>query len=816
MPPSAEPLSTRARRLPLAVWIWLAALLIGAVIAGRASFTADLSAFLPRSPTEEQQLLVDQLRDGMISRLVLIGIEAPDPEARAALSRGLAQRLRQTEAFAAVNNGEPVSQKQDRAYLFNNRYLLSPAVDPQRFTVEGLRSALGETLDLLASPAGLMVKDMLAQDPTGEMAQLLSQFNGGRQPRKQGGVWVAKDGRRALLLAQTRAMGSDTDAQEQAVAAIRQAFEGARAELAKTRPEAASGKLLLTGPGVFSVNARNTITEEATRLSIISTAMIMVLLLAVYRSFVTLALGLLPVASGILAGVVAVSLGFGVVHGITLGFGTTLIGEAIDYSIYLFVQSGKSAGSAQWVKQFWPTIRLGVLTSISGFVALLFSGFPGLAQLGLYSVAGLVTASCVTRFVLPSLLPAGFAIRDLSHVGLRVQNLLGRLQRLKILVLALVVSACAILVYKHDRLWNTELNALSPVSAADQELDAMLRQDMGAPDVRYLVVVKGADVEQVLQSAERISARLEPLVEQGALASFETPSRYLPSMASQKMRLASLPPGDELARRLQQASAGMPFQPALMAPFVASVDRIASQAARQPERLLLTRDSLKGTSMALATDALLIDKGGQASGLLPLTASPNQEIDPARIRRVIEEAGVPKAYFVDMKLETDRLYRGYLHEAIVLSLCGLGAIAALLALALRSPRRLWAVLAPLGGAVLVVAGLLALCSQRMTILHLIGLLLIVAVGSNYALFFDQPNRGEQGAKSVAPSTLASLLFANVTTVIGFGLLGLSSVPVLNAIGVTVGPGAVLALLFSAIFSNSGSASRAEPSTSTTS
>ena len=82
----------------------------------------------------------------------------------------------------------------------------------------------------------------------------------------------------------------------------------------------------------------------------------------------------------------------------------------------------------------------------------------------------------------------------------------------------------------------------------------------------------------------------------------------------------------------------------------------------------------------------------------------------------------------------------------------------------------------------------------MIILHLIGLLLIAAVGSNYALFF---NTG--AGKAIAPHTLASLLFANMTTVIGFGLLAFSQVPVLHAIGITVGPGAVMALLFSAVF-----------------
>ena len=58
-----------------------------------------------------------------------------------------------------------------------------------------------------------------------------------------------------------------------------------------------------------------------------------------------------------------------------------------------------------------------MLTSVVGFATLLFSGFPGLAQLGLYSVSGIVVAAGVTRFVLPTLLPAGFRVRDVSFLG---------------------------------------------------------------------------------------------------------------------------------------------------------------------------------------------------------------------------------------------------------------------------------------------------------------------------------------------------------------------------------------------------------------
>ena len=77
----------------------------------------------------------------------------------------------------------------------------------------------------------------------------------------------------------------------------------------------------------------------------------------------------------------------------------------------------------------------------------------------------------------------------------------------------------------------------------------------------------------------------------------------------------------------------------------------------------------------------------------------------------------------------------------------------------------------------------------------VGWLLVVAVGSNYALFFDRPD----ARTSIAPRTLASMLFANLTTVAGFGVLAFSKVSLLQAMGVTVAPGVILALIYAAIF-----------------
>ncbi|WP_322068746.1 MMPL family transporter [Paraburkholderia bannensis] len=794
-----------------AVLIWLLFLLACAGAIARAHFSADLSAFLPSAPTAGQRVLVDQLRDGVVSRLILVGVEGGDTAARAQISRQIAATLRADSQFAAVHNGEAVNDARDQQFVYAHRYALSPAVTPQRFTADGLHAALGDSLDLLSSSAGLMAKDLLPHDPTGEVAALIGQLDGAAQPATRDGVWASRDGTRAVLVAQTAAAGSDTDAQAHAIDAIQRAFDTATHAL----PQAGNYHIEMSGPGVFAVQTRDAIRHDVERISALSFVLIVALLLALYRSPRTLVLGLLPVLSGVAAGIAAVSLAFGTVHGITLGFGTTLIGEAVDYSIYLFVQSAQAhaqtpAGARNedtlraWVAAYWPTIRLGVLTSVCGFASMLFSGFPGLVQLGAFSIAGLVTAALVTRFVLPRLQGGPVAMRDVTRLASWLARAAQAAPRLRWALAALALAAVAVLALHRDGLWSHELSSLSPVPAASQALDARLRADVGAPDVRYLVEIPAASEQAALEGAEKIGAQLQPLVDRGVLAGFESPARYLPSAATQRARMASLPDAATLAARMREALADQPIalKPDAFAPFLADVAAARTAAP-------ITRADLRGTSMALAVDALLTRRAdGGWNAMLALrapdgaTQADTSSLDAAPIRAAVTNAQVPGALFVDMKTEADRLYANYVREDLRLSLAGFAAIAVLLAIALRSAKRAARALAPLIAAVLVVAAGFALAGVPLTILHLVGMLLIVAVGSNYALFFckhdEVSSQASHASHAIAPGTLVSLLVANLATVAGFGLLALSHVPLLETFGLTVGPGAMLALAFAAI------------------
>ena len=158
--------------------------------------------------------------------------------------------------------------------------------------------------------------------------------------------------------------------------------------------------------------------------------------------------------------------------------------------------------------RIWPTLRLGLVTSVVGFGALLLSGFPGLAQLGLFSCVGLVTALLVTRWVLPELAPPLTEPPLLRTLAGWIPPSRSRSAAWRLGLYALT-GVCAIwLGARGSQLWNDELAALSPIPERDQQLDENMRRDLQLPDVRHLVVASADSEQSALVAAESVGSPL--------------------------------------------------------------------------------------------------------------------------------------------------------------------------------------------------------------------------------------------------------------------------------------------------------------------
>lgn len=768
------------------VWLfgWLAMLAASAWIAfAHTRIYTDLTGFLPTAPDRSQQLLLDQLRDGPASRLILMGIEGDDPPHLASLSHALSEALRKDKRLALVQNGELDTLGAEREILTRYRYLLSPDISAEHFGVQALKKALQRSAELLISPAGALFKPLIPLDPTGEIPRIASLWTPATAIKLQEGVWFSADSRRALLVVQTNASGMDAVQQQEIITALQQHFSVIRQAMPSAKAGAA--RLLLSGTPVFAAESRQMIEQDSWRLSLVAALLVLLVLLVAYRSIGLTVLAFIPVASGLLAGVAAVSLTFGGVHGITLAFGATLIGEAVDYPNYVFLHTarGEAVGSA--LRRIGPTLRLAVLTTVFSAVALLFSSFSGLSQLGLLSLVGVAVAGLTTQFILPLLAGASVTARKVEHLPFKLSP--GDRGRRAVLPLLFLAVAC--MVWQRDKIWNDDLGSLSPVSEKAKALDQELRSQLGAPDIRHVLMTSGRDAEQALRRSELLQDDLQHLVQEGVIGGFDMAAHYLPSQELQRQRQAGLPAASLLQSALRQATADSPFREDVFQPFLHDVEASRQQA-------LLKAEDLKGSAIGLKVQSLLLHDSQGAIALITLSGVK----DTARLQQAILRLQAKGISAIDLKDDTSRLINGYRNQSLRLSGLGILLIALLLLIRLRSVRATVNVLYPVLAGTAMCVAFTVLRGERLTLFHLVALLLVIGIGLNYALFF---NRREDSDSDTQRNHL-SLVICSLTTFLSFGTLMLSRIPVLHAIGQTVAIGSLLCLVCAFLLSKRNS------------
>ena len=752
--------------LLMAAGMWLAATQV--------AVHSELADLLPEGTTATQRLLLNQVRSGLAGRLLLLAVEGGAPDELAQASREFSERLRATGHFTLVENGAQDVRFREGDLIFESRYLLSPTIGRDAFSRDSLRRALEQRLDDLRSPLAPLVKATIPADPTGEFFAILSAWSGDDRPEKHRGVWVSKDRSKALLLVETKAAGFDADAQATIHQEIRQIFDS----LLAARPP--SVHLLMTGAGVFAVEAKQTIEKEVWRLSTAAAALVLLFLFASYRSITLVLLSLIPLTAGVMAGMLAVQGWFGFIHGITLGFGITLLGVVDDYPIHLFSHLSSRGSAPAVMHEIWPTMRIGVLTTAIGFAALLFAGFPALTQLGVFAVIGILTAAAVTRWVLPLFVPDWFLPRPISPAW---PSRLEPLTRMKPVIPAVIVLACATLLWSHTPLWEAELAGLSPVSEAKRQLDRQMREELGAPDVRDLLVIEGQTDENVLQYAEAVEVKLKPLRDSGVIGGYDLVTNYLPSRRTQQDRQSHLPEQSVLMHNLDQALKGLPFTPGLFRPFLAAVE----SARRQPP---LERKAFQDTAFEARLASLMFEHRGSWTAVVPL----RRIEDRRQFADIVAGWNVAAVTYVDLKQESNGLMRAYRDRTFVIVVCGLLVISIVLAIGLRSFNQLGPILSPILGASAVVAAVVNLSGESLSLFHIATFLLVIGLGLDYALFFNRPEGTEEGRSR----TLYGLLVCSTTTMLVFGVLAGSSIPVLHAIGMTAAVGSFCCLLFAGI------------------
>ncbi len=762
------------RSIRLALWCILAVALGFAL--PQVNVDADLSRFVSADRPDPQLDLSVALQRGMGGRAVLIALPASTTQAAADASRRMVTALRISGVFATVHNGDTGLLAAEVEPLVAYRYVLSDRVDAALFSEDGLRMRLRDAEAMLADARAWIVTQLLPLDPTLETLHLAEQWSGGARLPMQHGVWFARGGTDAMIIATTRAAGDDAVGQKAVEAAIRQAASAVGVP-----------KLKYTGLGLLAAEARDATRARVERLGWVSALLVTFILYLGYRRLLPVVLSLLPVALGITAGGVVTDFIFGDINVLAVAFACILVDEGSDYASYLLTQARPGQPLGAEARRIWPTLRLAVLTSTAAFAVLLLAQFRGLQQLGLLCGVGLLVAGAAARWLLPDLLnPAQMPSWSPPRVARSVPAWFGwnlpAGRRGRIVQMAAAVGALLVLSVAQPT-WDDGVAAINPLPADRIAADRALRNAAGLPLDQGVLLFSGADDEAVLQAQEAWLPALDALQLRGEVDTFDLAARYFPSFRTQQQRLAAVPEASVLAPLLERAVQGTAFNVEAFQPFLESASKARSTS--------LTLSALPDGLFRQRVESLLLQINGQSLGLVPIAGRASRDDLLASARKAIADRPVSVVWF-EPRTHLSALLTAVRERLLGLLLLCVVAMFLVIAVDRRSLVHGLRVMTPAVTALLLTAALVRLGFGPLTVFNLVALMLLLGVITNYSLFIHSPPAGSDESDRRA-HLVFSLLIASATTLAVFGALGLSGIGVVEAVGQTVVVGIIAGL-----------------------
>ncbi|MBF8721118.1 MMPL family transporter [Pseudomonas guariconensis] len=749
--------------------LFLALLLAVLALAGwqwhrGAPVSADLMTLVPGAAQDEWVARAEQRMQAPLNRQVLVLVGHADRQQALNLAERLASQWQASGLFEQVQWSLQTDLQAVRAQLLQGRLAMLAATDrkqlltqPDAFIEQRVQALFAPFagVSLLANQddwLGLGARIQASQPKPANVG--LDTASGALVAEANGLHWV-------MLRASTRGDAFDLQLPLQVadlLASGRQLAEQQGAQLL-----AASGLL-------HAASGQRQASREITWVGGGATLGILLLLLLAFRRWRVL-LAFVPVLVGMLFGTVVCTALFGRVHVMTLVLGSSLIGVAVDYPLHYLSKSWSLRPWHSWtaVRLTLPGLSLSLATTCIGYLALAFTPFPALTQIAAFSAAGLVGAYLSAVCLLPALFgdtqlrPARWPLRIAQALTDLRERMLTKVPSAALLALLLAFCAAGLwqLQTRNDiRQWvGTPPQLL-------EEAQAVARITGYQPTSQFYLV-RASDETQLLDRLQALAGKLDELVDLGKLKGYMALSQLLASPAQQ--------------RHVQQALGQLPehWQPLL----ALGVPETALRGELQQLQALplLSIDQVLAGPLGEAWRPLWL---GRTDDGVAAVVSLQGQADAALLR--LQAQDLPGVQLVDRLGELNQLFAATQVSAAELKLLSCGLILVLLVLPFGPGAALRIVALPLLAALCSLA-CLGWLGQPLTLFSLFGLLLVTAIGVDYAILMHERIGG-------AAVSLLGTLLAAATTWLSFGLLALSGTPAVSNFGLAVSLGLVFSFL----------------------
>ena len=758
------------------LWFVVHAVLIALGVSVPWKMNSDLYSILPDSNETKNVSAAEKTLSARTMRniSVLVGHENFEVARAAAVALDSLLKenrsLEETRLFVDEN-----SLNETREFFYKNRYSIQGAPVREAIAAGDLESLKNNALQKIYGSFSMSDLNRLDEDPL-LLGEASFDYFANHSPLSSGsfelrdGVLAATDSGityvmwNAVLSENVSAMASNGHVLER-LNGVLDSLKQANAGLVYAK----------SGTMFHSYESSNKAKSEIAWISGVSISLILLLLLFVYRSPLPIVATVSTIALSAFTALSFTWFVFENIHVFTFVFGTTVIGVSIDYAVHFFTSLKSGVRNVRSV--IFKGLLLGFLTTELSYMALTFTEFPLLRQMAVFSMVGLLSSFLsitllfhavfdkrnqpekkVSATNLPMLIPERFLklYSALPPKGVR----------LVLIVFALALIPGLGMLHVHTDL--ESLYSMSAESKAAESLAARLN-NLGVSSNYF--IVEGSSEQEVLEREALLSARLGQAEQDTLLQSHLALSNFIPSAKIQQVTSASI-------KRLILDSANV-LHP--------SVQSYLKEIGVQNDSLLVAGFSSEKTVPASLSDKLpstlrLIlqmlwigpiqtDSGTQFySAVLPLHVS--AQFDAQAVAH-----DMPHVYAVNKIKNVNSSLTKISRMSLALVAIAYLVVFLVLVAVYKLSVALKIIRTPVLSS-LFVAAFFGYAGVDFNFFAIVGVILTLGIGIDYALFFWE------GGRNNLVTVLAVMLSA-MTTLISFGSLVCSAFVPVSTFGFAV-------------------------------
>lgn len=729
----------------------------------------NILALLPENEQDPfAQQAFQQVSDSLSNKVVFL-IAATDQQQAFKAADYFADVLPNTALFSSISSKVTEQEQQAWAHLyFPYRAQLLTETQQQRLQ-NNPESQVNEVIQQVYNPFSGVTGRELENDPFLLFREyMVGRAQAANKISLQQGYLTAVDGNTFYVVIHAQLVDSPYNLNLQSKLSKLTDLE----KLVETR---FAVKLSHTGTLFYASYGTQSAKNEISTIGIGSLIGIVLLLLFVYRSALPIFLALLSISCGLLVAFVVTIFIFKKVHLFSLVFGASLIGVSIDYAFHFLTERLLNKGNwdAQLaLKHIFNAITLGLITSLIGYAALLVAPFPGLQQLSLFSVVGLLAAYLTVLCWYPLLAKSSSHSRPPNLSILKYWLLLWENPKARIMIPLLVL--CASLVAFSQVQFDDDIRQLQAMPESLKKQELLIKNVIGIGQDQKMLLVKANSEQLLLTRLKQVSEQLEQWKKQGLLTSYQSISQYLPSIEEQQSNY-------QLVNQLYQSQSPLlsqklnlvdDFQRLTSFNPLTVNEYLTSPAAKDLSFLWLAKIQDKNAAIILINDLTEIQK---------LINYSETSSDLSYVNKVDEISTIFKQY---------RHYISYLLGIAYLMI-------SLLVIWRYQFRQALLVIIPPFIAACAGLAITSVIGIPISIFNLLALILVLGIGIDYTLFFAE----QKQLKS--KNTLLAITLSAITTVLSFGLLALSETQAIHGFGITVLSGMIVAWLLAPLAMKKG-------------